>query len=299
MVSSATSRVTSAALASALCALILGGCQSRHQALLDRADGLGPGSPVLVRGVEVGQVRDYTVRGDAVALEFSFEAGHDITLRGDACVSLGAFAQQPALVVTPGSEGSWGGGSLPSCAPAQPESSAQAPAVAAAPTELDAPPSPAGESASAGTAEPEPPAADSDAIAEAEPAEQPDPSAESVGQKRRGQAKRGKQARCGDGISFRTVRSQTLEPSFVLPNGGQKITFEFTNASSRTVELGAVSEAAFIDDTGRSWMPTSVPSMNLWFMPVVLAGDARVRVSVVFESDSMPLITRINYAVYC
>lgn len=280
-----------------LALLALTGCDSTYHARVSDGAGMGEGSPVLVSGVQVGEVKSIAIMEGEVDVEFSISSDHEITLRNDTCVLAVRGEDGSGLVLVAG-EGSpltdeQAERPLPEChlpgqelegifnqlgdmlgsmirAFGQGLSGPQSPGGPVPPTpqipqpQVPAPPMPIPSPTDPNAPPPPPPP--------------PAP----VG------------GAC-QSVSVRVERVEAVSPvPILLAQGGHRVWFVFQNDGDQALRVGSVTQATFTAGS-ETLTVAQLPSENQsWFMPFDVAAHSTARVSVVFETSAEPRVTRVE-----
>jgi hypothetical protein len=289
--------------------LLATGCETKHHARISDGAGLVPGSPVVVSGVRVGEVRSVRLIEGQVDVELVIDDEHELTLRNDSCAMARRGDTGPSLVIIPGvgeplpeanderpipecdlqAEGmrdllrslgegvgdmmrsladgvlggaagsGGGGGGAPSGGgfPFPFPPAAPAPGGGTAPPLAPAPPPPG------------------------QPIQPPPPFVGSTG------------------CTQLRVRVDHVEPAnavpLVLPNGGHRVHLVFSNDGDRTMRVGPVDMATFVDDAGGALHAANIPSETEgWFMPFDVPAHAFASRTVVFGASTAPRLDRLE-----
>ncbi len=281
--------------------LAASGCQTAHHARVDHGAGLDRGSPVMVSGVRVGEVREVRVVEGQVDVEFVLSDDHEVTIREDTCaLALAREGEGAVLLLTPGEgaplaeeraipqcellpEGALGdlarqlggalgdllrqfGGGLGNGGGGGGGGGGTLPLplpIPRLPGLPDLAPPPSSPSAPS-TPDPLAPPPPADAP--------PPPSFDGV---------------C-EGLSVRVERVERAEPVLLhLPDGGHRVWLEFRNDSDRAMQVGSIAQASFTDAERRAQTPATVPGQSdAWFMPFEVPARATARRCVLFAGDA-------------
>lgn len=288
-------RLTPLAILACLLAL---GCDTTLHARVSDGAGLAEGSPVLVSGVTVGEVKSLAIMEGEVDIEFTIEDEHEITLREDTCALAVRGETGPGLVLVPG-EG----------APLNEEQAERPIAECRLPgSELNDLFAQLGDTlgsmirafgqglggaggggsggGSGGTIPippiPQPPAPGGGGGGTAPVPVPP------IGGGGAGGA-------CGS-VSVRVDGVERVDPvPLLLTDGGYRAWLVFQNDGDETMRMGPISQATFTDAQRQSLSVARIPSeQNGWFMPFDVPAHGTARVSVVFETSQSPRIGEIE-----
>lgn len=284
--------------------LALTGCDSTYHARVSDGAGMGEGSPVLVSGVQVGEVQSITITEGEVEIEFSISSDHEITMRNDTCVLAVSGEQGSGLVLVNGEgspltdeqaerplpecrlpdqelEGIFGqlGNMLGSMIRAfgqgitggvNPSPGGPVPPTPQIPRPVV----------------PSPPLPIPSPTAPQIPGNPPAPPPPPVGSSGTGA--------CA-AVSVRVERVEEVSAvPILLGDGGHRVWMVFQNDGDDTMRVGSVTQATFTAGT-ETLTVAQLPSENeSWFMPFDVAPHTTARRSVVFDTRTEPHITRVE-----
>ena len=291
--------------------LLAAGCETTHHARVSHGAGLDEGSPVLVSGVRVGEVREVRVVEGEVDVAFVIARDHDVTLREDSCALATPREGGPgALTLTPGtgapltepraipqcelpsnvigdlardlggtlgevlrslSEGILGGGGA-----GPPGGSGTLPLpLPGLPGLPPAPTTPRDPSDPSGPRDPTGPS-----DAPPPPDLPPPPSFDGV---------------CA-GLTLRVDGIERAGPVPVqLPRGGHRVWLEVRNDTARTMRVGSIAQATFTDAERRAMRPVSLPGEpEAWLMPFDVPSRGTARRAVIFAERERPRLDEVE-----
>ena len=303
------------ALGASTLLLFAAGCETKHHARISDGAGLVEGSPVVVSGVRVGEVRSVRLIEGQVDVELVIDDEHELTFRNDSCAMAQRGGEAPALVIVPGvgeplpegneerpipecdlrgeamrdlmrnlgegmgemmrslADGVFGGGAGGGGAGGGGAGGGGGgagvrsggipfpfPPIAPAPSPGTAPQVPA----------PPPP-----------PIQPPPPFAGT------------------SGCTQLRVRVDRVDPvdavPLLLPNGGHRVRLVFESDSDRTMRVGPVDMATFVDDAGAALHAASLPGeSDGWVMPFDVPAHGSASRSVVFSGGAPPRLDRLE-----
>lgn len=290
--------------------LALAGCDSTYHARVTDGAGMGEGSPVLVSGVQVGEVKSLSIMEGEVDVEFSVASEHELTMRVDSCVLAVRGEQGAGLVLVPGE-----GAPLSEEQASRPIPECQLPGA-----ELDGVfgqlgnmfgsmlrafgqgltggagggggGQPGAQGGGGGTTAPASPIPQAPLPTAPLPIPSPPPPPTGAGVP----PPPGTQETGCAGLS---VRVDAIEDAravpLVLPNGGHRVWLVFQNDRDQTMQTGSVTEATFTDASRRALTVAQVPGgADQWFMPVDVPAHGSARVHVVLDTRERPQLGGIE-----
>lgn len=283
------------------------GCETTHHARVSHGAGLDEGSPVLVSGVRVGEVREVRVVEGEVDVAFVIGRDHDVTLREDSCaLAMPREGGPGALTLSPGTgaplteprtipqcelpssaigdlardlggtlgevlrsltEGILGGGASP---PGSGPLPLPLPGLPGLPSPPSPPSGPSGPS-DPGDAPTDPPPP---------PDLPPPPSFDGV---------------CA-GLTMRVDGVERAGPALAhLPQGGHRVWLEVRNDTERTMRVGSIAQATFTDAERRALRSVNLPGEpEAWLMPFDVPARGVARRSVIFAGRDRPRLDEVE-----